>query len=627
MSEPSQSPSRPRPITHRPLLDGTRGVMMCVVLGYHLDGITKLPGAWVSMDFFFVLSGYLITTLLVREYEVGGRLDLRQFYKRRVRRLGPALLVTIAGVLVAAAIIGRNEFPDLRADGLATLFYVANWHFIWSAQSYFAAGDLSPFRHAWSLAIEEQFYLLWPVLFWLLARLTRFDRRKMMAVLGVAAVASMAWMSHLAGGHVDLSRAYYGTDTRGQGLIVGSILALILWHERWDGPRARRTAGWLGTAAFVGLVVMMFAFSDSSRAVYTRGGFLLIAVVSAVFVFGCARAERGPLAWIFGNPLSRHMGAISYCFYLWHWPIIVFLDEQRTGWSGAPLDTVRVVLAVLAAEATYWAIERPIHSRRWELKRQGLVLGGAFVACLGILAAVTAGTVDQRPPTGGSGERASGAVEGPSVLVLGDSLAWLVSGSAPDDLGYRVNGVFRAHCDIIGDRIQAGDVTEDADPKCGEWPQDWAAGLDEHRPEAVLVTLGLRQLFDPVVDGERLPVGSPAWQRAYDAAVRRAVATIRAHTDAPVFWLDVPCYRWAEVGGDGEEQDPERLDIVNRELRRVLADDDGITVVDYRDRVCGGADRTVVDFDLRPDGAHLTEGASQDLWRDLEPLLDEALGR
>jgi len=130
-----------------------------------------------------------------------------------------------------------------------------------------------------------------------------------------------------------------------------------------------------------------------------------------------------------------------------------------------------------------------------------------------------------------------------------------------------------------------------------------------------------------VVDGERLPVGSPAWQRAYDAAVRRAVATIRAHTDAPVFWLDVPCYRWAEVGGDGEEQDPERLDIVNRELRRVLADDDGITVVDYRDRVCGGADRTVVDFDLRPDGAHLTEGASQDLWRDLEPLLDEALGR
>ena len=130
-------------IKHRPLLDGTRGVMMLVVLGYHLGGITKLPGAWVSMDFFFVLSGYLITTLLVKEYERSGGLDLKTFFRRRVRRLGPALLAAMIGVFAIAGVLGGSKtFPELRGDGLSTLFYVANWHFIFSAQSYFASSSI-----------------------------------------------------------------------------------------------------------------------------------------------------------------------------------------------------------------------------------------------------------------------------------------------------------------------------------------------------------------------------------------------------------------------------------------------------------------------------------------------------
>lgn len=629
------SDEQPTKITHRPLLDGTRGVMMCVVLGYHLDGITKLPGAWVSMDFFFVLSGYLITTLLVKEYESKGRLDLRTFFRRRVRRLGPALLATMTGVFVAAGLLGgAKEWPDLRSDGLATMFYVANWHFIWSAQSYFSSFALSPLRHAWSLAIEEQFYLVWPLIFLGLAYVTRFDKRKMLVGLGVAMVASALWMRHLSIGTGDLSRAYYGTDTRGQGLLVGAMMALVLWRDRWDEPEHRARAAWIGSLAFVGLVVMMFLFADDSRAVYTNGGFLLIAITSAVFIFGCARAETGPLAWIFGNRVSRHMGALSYSFYLWHWPVIVFLSPERTGWTPFLLDLVRVAVSLLLAEVTYWFLERPIHTQQWKLRRQGPVMGGAFVAVLGILMVATMGAASERPPSTG-GERSSGntSTGADTVMVLGDSLAWELSGIVPEDFPYRVEGVYEPHCDIIGQRIFTGSSVDEAASTCPNWPDRWADGLGgqldglEGRPDAVVVTLGLRQLFDLEIDGERVVVGTPEWDQEYRSAVRRAADVIRSQTAAPVFWLDVPCFRWEAAGGDGEEFDADRLRTVNEALAEVLGEYDGFTVVPYADRVCSGADGTDTDPAIRPDGAHLTEEAARDLWSWLLPQVDAATGR
>ena len=618
-------------IKHRPLLDGTRGVMMLVVLGYHLGGITKLPGAWVSMDFFFVLSGYLITTLLVKEYERSGGLDLRTFFRRRVRRLGPALLAVMIGVFAIAGVLGGSEtFPELRGDGLSTLFYVANWHFIFSAQSYFASFDLSPLRHAWSLAIEEQFYLVWPLVFLALAYVTKFDRRKMLVGLGVALTSSVLWMRHLSLGTVDLSRAYYGTDTRGQGLIVGSMMALILWRDRWDAPRSRVVASWVGTAALGGLVVMMFLFTDHSRAVYTNGGFLLITVTAAVFIFGCARAERGPLAWIFGNPVSRHMGFVSYSFYLWHWPIIVFMSEQRMGWTPWLLDTARVAVALGLAEATYWFLEKPIHQQRWELRRQGPVLGGAFAGALAVLFLVTLAAPAARPPDSGGGEQVSGAKAGSKVLVMGDSLAWLLSGTAPEDYPYQVQGIFQAHCDIIGDRIFTGSSVDEADPECPTWSTRWDQALNGKTkgisgdPDALLVSLGLRQLFDIDRNGTRVVVGSRAWEKDYRAAVSKAAGIIRADTKAPVFWLDVPCYNWEAAQSDGEEQDPARIATVNRILRDELSSYPNITVVPYAKRVCGGSNGTTPDLKIRPDGAHLTPAAAGDFWHWLQPQIAKA---
>lgn len=623
----------PTKIVHRPLLDGTRGVMMAIVLGYHLDGVTKLPGAWVSMDFFFVLSGYLITTLLVKERSERGRLDLPEFFRRRVRRLGPALLATLFGVFAIAGVLGGSkEFSGLRGDGLATLFYVANWRFIFSSQSYFAGFDVSPLRHAWSLAIEEQFYLLWPLLFIGLAAVTGMKRRRMLVVLGVALVASAWWMRHLSLGNVDLSRAYYGTDTRGQGLIVGSMMALVLWRDRWDTPRAREVAGWIGTAALGGLVVMMLLFSDSSRAVYTNGGFLLITITSAFFVFGCARAERGPLAWIFGNKVSRHAGAVSYSFYLWHWPIIVFMSPDRLGWNPFVLDTARVAVSLALAEATYWFIEEPIRQRRWTFRRQGPALGGAFAATAALLLLVTTAPSASVPPGSGGGERASGTAGGASVLVLGDSLAWVLGGGAPEDYPFEVTAVFQAHCDIVGQQIYRDDTIETADPACPTWPDRWAAAIDGEvedvpgDPDAIVVSLGLRQLFDLDRDGERLVVGTPEWEAEYRAGIRRAAEIIRTRSDAPVLWFDVPCYEWEDPANPGperggEEADPERLRIVNEVLADELSSFPDIEVVGYAARVCGGDDGSEVDFEVRPDGAHLAPEATVATWRWLEPQI------
>ncbi len=622
---------QPTKIKHRPLLDGTRGVMMCVVLGYHLGGITKLPGAWVSMDFFFVLSGYLITTLLVKEHTQSGRIDLLTFVRRRVRRLGPALLAALVGVFLVAWILGGpKEFPTLRGDGLATLFYVANWHFIWSATSYFASNDPSLLRHAWSLAIEEQFYLVWPIAFMGLAYVTRLDRRKMLAGLAVCLGASALWMRHLSLGTVDLSRAYYGTDTRGQGLIVGSMMALVLWRDRWDTPRARVVAGRLGTAALGGLVVMMFLFTDHSRSVYTNGGFLLIAFTSAVFVFGCARAETGPLAWIFGNKVSRHMGMVSYSFYLWHWPVIVILGPPRVAWTPWLLDTTRVLVALALAETTYWFLERPIHTQRWQLRRQGPVLGGAFAGAMALLFLVSLTPPAKTLANLGGGQQASGATSGTTVMVMGDSLAWLLEGTAPKDYPYKVEGIFQAHCDIVGDRIFTGSTVDQADAECPKWPAKWndalagkTKGVSAH-PDAVLVSLGLRQLFDIDHDGTRVVVGTPKWEKGYRAAIDQAAGIIRRHTKAPVFWLDVPCYRWEAAQSDGEERDATRIATVNRVLKDALSAYPGITVLPYGQRVCTGPGGTEPNMTIRPDGAHLTPTAAGDFWHWLQPQIAKA---
>ncbi|MBA2326579.1 MAG: acyltransferase, partial [Actinobacteria bacterium] len=244
---------------YQPALDGLRAIAVASVIAYHL-GEGWAQGGFLGVDAFFVLSGYLITSLLLVEWAANGTIDFAAFWGRRARRLLPALLLVLLAVAVYAAIeVPADELSELRCDGLATLFYGANWRLVFSGESYFDLfSNPSPFRHAWSLAIEEQFYIVWPLVTFGCLRLAR-GRTWVLAGVCVGGTAlSMLAMAALYEPGGDPSRAYYGTDARAHALLIGVGLAVIL--SRWS-PRRDRARVATQVAASAGALYMLFAFT------------------------------------------------------------------------------------------------------------------------------------------------------------------------------------------------------------------------------------------------------------------------------------------------------------------------------------------------------------------------------
>ncbi len=608
-------------LKHRPLLDGLRGVFLLMVIGYHLGGPFRASGAWIVMDLFFVLSGYLITALLIKERERTGRISLSTFYRRRIRRLGPSILVVVAAVITTVWVFGWTEdFPTLRMDGVSTLFYFANWHFILTKQSYFSSFDKSLFEHAWSLSIEEQFYLVWPILILVLIRIFRHRRLLIAGAMTLLLVPSSLWVHHIAVSGGSLSRIYFGTDTRAPAFLVGGIIALVLWPNRWDTPRGRTVAAVVGSIGTVGFMMFVLTFTLTTK-IYSSYDFVFGYVACVLVMFGAVRATRGPLVWIFGNRAMCHLGRISYVAYLWHWPVIILIAPPRFDLARPYSWIVQLLVVFVLSELTHHLIEEPIHRRRVSFRFQAHTLAGSAVFVLLLVLVLPASAPRQGPDSGFvAGSSKPGAVR---VMVLGDSAAWVDAGAAPKDLPYRISSVYEARCDIIGDVVWTGTTTNRAMSDCDEWPRRWAAGIDKVDPDVVFVTLGLRQLYDiydPTAEGRRIRLGTHAWEVRYRAAVDRAVRVIRSRTDAPILWLEVPCAEWAGANTGGEEHDPKRIDTVNRVLSQELAKTPKTQVVPYRDWVCPDGK---IDFSLRPDGAHLTRAGVAELWhRFLVPRID-----
>ena len=354
------------PTGYLPGLDGLRAVAVLAVVGFHLH---DLAGGFLGVDVFFVVSGFLITRLLLAELERTGTVALGAFWVRRFRRLVPALLA----VLVVVAIGSKLWLPgwrliDIRSDGLGALAYVANWRFVFSNQSYFTQSSaLSPLRHTWSLAIEEQFYVLWPLLVVGAAAIGRRHARRSVAVLaGVGALASAAWMAVASSGP-DLSRVYYGTDTRVFALLAGA------WLSTWWDPavhrapdrRARRIRSrWLALGALVALVPLgiLFAKGAEDSPAFYRFGFQLSAMISVLVVAGVATGV-GVVGRVFSNRVLIWIGRRSYSIYLWSWPTQVFASE-RFRIEGASLDLVVVAGSLALASLSFWLVEEPVRLRR-----------------------------------------------------------------------------------------------------------------------------------------------------------------------------------------------------------------------------------------------------------------------
>ncbi len=373
-------------LRYRPYLDGLRCVAVYLVVAFHAD-LPGFAGGFVGVDVFFVLSGYLVTRILLRELARHDRVDLRHFYARRFRRILPAAMVTLLVSAFVYAIVATPFEGAQAASGYRSAFwYFANWHFFAQSTDYFAPSvGASPVLHFWSLAVEEQFYLTWPVALaglYLLARAAGTWRWWVLrAIVAAIVVASAAGALHF--GATNLERAYYGTDTRIYQLLTGALLALtpqLVSSARGLGAAAR----W---AAFGALGALLLLGSSAwTMSPITRG----IAVVgfTALLIVALERASGGGAGRVLSHPAVAYLGRISYGTYLWHWPIVVVITHKLD--PGAPaLFAISAGLSTVLAAISFHVLEHPIRvsSVLGALDRRVIAVALAFSLAAGLLVA------------------------------------------------------------------------------------------------------------------------------------------------------------------------------------------------------------------------------------------------
>ncbi|HEX6311904.1 MAG TPA: acyltransferase family protein [Acidimicrobiia bacterium] len=555
--------SRDRAFSYQPALDGLRAVAVGSVVFYHL-GQGWAGGGFLGVDTFFVLSGYLITSLLLLEWAASGTIDFAAFWIRRARRLLPALLLVLAAIAVYAAVaVPSDELDQLRGDGLATLFYGANWRLIFSGQSYFDLfSEASPFRHAWSLAIEEQFYIVWPLVSFACLRTARWRHWALAGVCVGGAGASIAAMALLYEPGGDPSRVYYGTDTRAHGLLIGVSLAILLssWVPR--GVVARTSTRALALVAAGYMLASFVLISDTDSWMY-RGGYALFHVAVAVVIVAVVQPGNFVLRRVLSLGAVVWIGRISYGLYLWHWPVIVVMSPARTGLDGATLDVARIAVTLTAASLSFYLVEQPI--RRGALtrlpRRIGFAAGPTAFLCAGV--AVLVATAGATPPPeflradpgriissangagigsapdtrAGASAPADAATGGdaagpPRVLLAGDSIAHSLHPAlqqAADAAGLPLARLTVAGCGIAG-----GIATDE-----NGTPYDWAPTCDNEMPRAqelaiadlrpdIVLWLSVWETSDRLVDGERVRFGTKSGDKALLAEIDEAAGRLTA---------------------------------------------------------------------------------------------------
>jgi len=607
--------SRPGPLRYLPSLDGLRALAVVAVIVYHANP-RWLPGGFIGVETFFVISGYLITLLLVSESEETGRVDLRAFWVRRARRLLPALWLLLIGVTTYAAVFERGDLGRLRGDVVAAVLYGFNWFQIWTGTSYFTAFELVPLRHLWSLAVEEQYYLVWPLV---MAGVLALGRRRLPAVGlafagGSAALAAWTAATYRPGriGTIDetpeqyvelLGRAvsridllFLGTPTRAAGLLLGAALAT--WWRPWRLERAAASrlgtvADVLGAAGTVALVVMALRFHtlvegvDEGTVGYDllfRGGFAMVDVASLAVVAAAAHPGARLTRLALGNAVMRWIGTRSYGLYLYHWPIYLTLTEARTGLSGVALLTVRIAVSVAVAAASYHLVEMPI--RHGALRGWARVTGAIGLA--GLIVAATVGITYWRapaetatgdiPPASGTG-----VLEVPVLTELPPLRVMFTGDSLPDSLAQGFpqlerEGVMvginagRLGCGFaeVGDvRVLAG---LEADPaSCGDVYAVARDRMRAERPDVLALFGGVWEMADRRIDGTWYRYPDPVLDQAVIVGWTRMIETARAEGVQPVI-LTTPYFkREALDGSRTPDTDPARVAHLNGLLRTVGA--------------------------------------------------------
>lgn len=644
---------------YQPALDGVRALAVAAVLAFH-GGVAALPGGFLGVDAFFVLSGYLISSLLLAEHARTGRVALVAFWGRRARRLLPALLLLVAAVAGGSRwLLPPTEIAALRTDALAALGYVANWRMAYRGGDYFTAtATASPLQHTWSLGIEEQFYLIWPLLLVLLAA-----RRRLLFGLSLAgaAASTIAAAALFTPGAVD--RVYYGTDSRAAALLVGAALATALARPAattapWTRPGPLRRM--LGAAAAAGAVVTGWAWAHAhgSAGWLYHGGFLLVALAVVAVIAHAVLSPAGPTARLLALPPLVWLGRISYGVYLWHWPLFGWLTADRTGLTGVGLLGARCASTIAVATASYLVVERPIRAgllTRGRPRLAPLAAAGALAAT--VLAVVVATVPPALPPVGPPAAAAAGTATGssvgpggstapgarsplhragrtpgtaPRITFFGDSVSWSLGTYLPAQPGLAVTVRAVQGCGIarLPDIRYVGEPHPNY-PGCDSWDARWRRGVDTDDPDVAVILLDRWELMDRRLGADYRHVGQPDFD-AYLTRELDLAISVAGSRGAPVVLLTAPYTRRAERpdGGLWPEDEPARVDAWNGLLRAAAATRPAgqVTVLDLNRRACPDG-RFTWDVDnvrLRSDGLHFTPEGVQ---RWLAPWLMPQLGR
>ncbi|SHI22623.1 Peptidoglycan/LPS O-acetylase OafA/YrhL, contains acyltransferase and SGNH-hydrolase domains [Sporobacter termitidis DSM 10068] len=391
--------------SYMPGLDGLRALAVVAVIGYHL-GLPFLPGGFLGVTLFFALSGYLITDILMSEWARESKISLKNFFIRRGKRLLPAVIFLLLCVSAYVSLFRPDLLSNLKSAFLPALFFFSNWWYIFNGTPYFASfATPSLLTHFWSLAVEAQFYLIWPLL---LIAGQRFIKKKwlMIALTALAAAASAVLMAVLFQPGVDPSRIYYGTDTRVFSLLLGACLALACPSRKiMEAGRSRTARIVLDVAGFAALLGILFAviyFTQYDDILY-RGGMFLFSVVSLLLIAAAATPSTIIGKFFSIKPL-RFIGNISYGIYLWQFPVIVISNTVfGSDRVNVPLSICQVAATVLLAAFSYYAVERPIrknriddllrndiymkilHARWWKKTAGALAVALVVVAGVGLL--------------------------------------------------------------------------------------------------------------------------------------------------------------------------------------------------------------------------------------------------
>ncbi len=629
-------------------LDGLRGVAVLAVLLFH-DG--HLRGGYLGVDLFFVLSGYLITSLLLLEHGRRGRVRLRRFYERRARRLLPALGIALVGVaLYAVVYAAQSELSRIRGDGIATLFYYANWREIVTKQNYW---DLfrapSPLQHSWSLSIEEQFYAIWPLVVLAVLARVRSARAVFVTALALAtggAVFTLVEAAH----HGDQRLLYYGTASRAPALLLGAALAAAV--VQWGTVTSRRWRAALEVLAVVAAAYLAYAWthqSGSGLSLY-RGPLLLCGLAATVVIAAAAHPRPGPIAAVLSWRPLVGAGLISYGLYLYHWPLYLVLTSSRTGLSGWWLLLLRVAVSVAVAVVSYLLVEQPV--RKGVPRRAGralALLGSATVAVVVVLVVATAFTpapISANPSAASGWPRAVAAVTPsvgarpylppgnwalltnacetarplpalqpigpttqPRVMVVGDSVGCFVGAGL--DVRQQREHVVTLNRSTVGCPLVASDRQRDTDGTVGRSPvaciDAMGPAVATFRPDVAVLMAGGLDVAEPEIAGRFVAPCDPAFESWYRAGARRSIDVLAAG-GAPVVVVSIVHPPLVIDVGPGISVPSEYqgwTDCENRALREA-ADAAGARWLDLDAYLCpqGHCRASLGGVTLRPDGRH-----------------------